>query len=261
MIPKIIHQTWKNTQIPDNWIDAQKSCKAIHSDYKYILWTHEDMDKFVKNEYPNFYKTYISYKYNIQRCDAFRYLVLYKYGGIYIDLDIVCKKSLNNFLHYDIVLPLCSSDSNMFTNGFLMIIPKHPFFKYCIDQLPNYINSYSYLGKFSHVMNSTGPVFLTNMIKNYNKNSNMSIKNMNILTKKQFSGDCNVCNEDTCIGGEYFDHLVGKSWHDTLSAYIVFIQCNKEKIIGIIIGIIILIIVLYIYVFDNKKIKKKIIKK
>lgn len=92
MIPKIIHQTWKNTKIPDNWIDAQKSCKILHPDYKYILWTHEDMDKFVKSEYPNFYKTYISYKYDIQRCDAFRYLVLYTYGGIYLDLDIVCKK-------------------------------------------------------------------------------------------------------------------------------------------------------------------------
>jgi len=259
MIPKIIHQTWKNTQIPDNWKESPKLCKSLHPDYKYILWTDDDMDTFVKREYPNFYQTYISYKYHIQRCDAFRYLVLYKYGGIYIDLDIVCKKNLNNFLHYDLVLPLCSSNSNSFTNGFLMIIPEHPFFKYCIDQLPNYINNYSYLGKHSHVINSTGPGFLTEMVKKYKKNIN--IKNMYILTKNEFSGDCNVCNEDTCLGGEYFDHIVGKSWHNTFTTIIVFIGCNYVKIIiGIILVIIMLIILFLFYKFYVKKNKKLMVR-
>ena len=42
----------------------------INSHYKYILWTDETMEKWVKKEYPDFYTKYKSYKYNIQRCDA-----------------------------------------------------------------------------------------------------------------------------------------------------------------------------------------------
>ena len=75
MIPKIIHQTWKSKNIPDKWKDAVESCKTINKGFKYLLWTTETMDKFVKKYYPDFYKTYKSYRYNIQRCDVFRYLV------------------------------------------------------------------------------------------------------------------------------------------------------------------------------------------
>lgn len=238
MIPKIIHQTWKTSQIPDNWINGVKSCKSLHPDYKYILWTHEDMEKFVKEVYPNFYQTYISYRYDIQRCDAFRYLVLYKYGGIYLDLDIICKKNLNNFLHYDFVLSLSFNTEKLFTNEFLMIVPQHPFFKYCMDQLPNYLNSYSYFGKHLHVMNSTGPMFLTNMINNYGK-----IKNMYILTKDESAGDCNICNENTCLGGKYFGHVFGQSWNSFDSYFYNFCLCNYVKIIFVIVVIIILFLI------------------
>ena len=51
MIPKIIHQTWKNKQIPDEWNHAVESCKKINSHYKYILWTDETMKNFVKKEF------------------------------------------------------------------------------------------------------------------------------------------------------------------------------------------------------------------
>jgi mannosyltransferase OCH1-like enzyme len=248
MIPKIIHQTWKNTEIPDNWKESPKLCKSLHPDYKYILWTDDDMDTFVKKEYPNFYKVYISYRYDIQRCDAFRYLVLYKYGGIYIDLDIVCKKNLNNFLHYDFVLSKSTSNlETSVTNSFIMIIPEHPFFKYCISQLHNYSNSHSYYGKHLHVMYSTGPSFLQNMINNYGK-----ISNMYILTKNEFAGDCNTCNKNNCNGSLYFKHLNGESWFNIDSYFYNFCACNYMKIIFV---IIMLIILFLFYKFYIKKLK------
>jgi mannosyltransferase OCH1-like enzyme len=63
MIPKIIHQTWKTDEIPDKWTNAVQTCKSVNSDFKYILWTDETMNNFVKKYYPSFYKTYNSYKY------------------------------------------------------------------------------------------------------------------------------------------------------------------------------------------------------
>ena len=35
LIPKIIHQTWRNETIPERWSEAQQSCIKIHSDYEY----------------------------------------------------------------------------------------------------------------------------------------------------------------------------------------------------------------------------------
>ncbi|EKG09054.1 hypothetical protein MPH_13964 [Macrophomina phaseolina MS6] len=34
-IPKIIHQTYANTSIPDHWKPAQQSCLDLHPDYEY----------------------------------------------------------------------------------------------------------------------------------------------------------------------------------------------------------------------------------
>ena len=37
LIPKIIHQTYKNETIPLHWRPAQKSCIDLHEDYEYIV--------------------------------------------------------------------------------------------------------------------------------------------------------------------------------------------------------------------------------
>lgn len=39
VIPKIIHQTYKNETLPDHWVEAQQSCIDLHEDYEYIVRT------------------------------------------------------------------------------------------------------------------------------------------------------------------------------------------------------------------------------
>lgn len=251
MIPKIIHQTWKTLDVPDEWKDAVDSCKNKHKEYKHIIWSHEMMENFVKTEYPDFYDVYMSYTYDIQRCDAFRYLVLYKYGGIYLDMDIICKKKLDSLLEYDIVLAKSSNIESFYTNSFIMVIPNHPFIKFCIDNLPHYVNSFYYFGKHWHVMNSTGPHFLTKIVKKYEEKN---IKNMYFLKNDEYAGDCTVCNEDTCQGGIYFSHIIGQSWNSWDSLFYNFCLCNYKKII---VGLLVLIMAYYIFFKRNKLSKLK----
>jgi mannosyltransferase OCH1-like enzyme len=226
MIPKIIHQTWKTREIPEQWQNAVRACKATHPDYEYILWTDETMEEFVKTEYPAFFQTYTGYKYDIQRCDAFRYLVLYKYGGVYLDLDTVCKKKLDGFLNYDLVLVKSSNISFWYTNSFFMVMPQHPFMKFCIEQLPHYAQSFVFLGKHNHIYNSTGPLFLTKIIAKYK-----NIQNIYVLSNEEFAGDCNACNLNKCEGGVYFNHIVGKSWHSWDSTLYNLLLCNYKWLI------------------------------
>lgn len=40
IIPKIIHQTYKNETIPEVWQEAQQSCIELHPDYEYIVCLH-----------------------------------------------------------------------------------------------------------------------------------------------------------------------------------------------------------------------------
>jgi mannosyltransferase OCH1-like enzyme len=226
MIPKIIHQTWKTKTVPDKWKESVKSCKQEHKSYKYMLWTDKAMKEFVKKEYPEFYKTYNDYPHPIQRCDAFRYLVLYKYGGIYIDMDIGCKKSVYSLLKYDLVL-VKSANYDTLTNSFMISTKENPFMKYCIDHLIEYKDSYSLFGKHLHIMQSTGPFFINSMANEYKLSKK---DNHYILTSKEFSGDCNVCTVSDCDGGTYFTHVVGSSWHSLDSTIYNSMLCMYKKI-------------------------------
>ena len=76
---KYIFQTWKTTEIPDKWKDAQKSIITKNPDYKYKLYTDKDNRKIIKKYFPFFLKTYDSFEYDIQRVDAARYCILYLY--------------------------------------------------------------------------------------------------------------------------------------------------------------------------------------
>lgn len=230
MIPKIIHQTWKTETIPERWKDGVDSCKKIHKGYRYILWTHQTMEKFVRKFYPDFFPTYRDYSHDIQRCDAFRYLVLYKYGGIYLDLDIICKKKLDDFLHYDFVVARSPNIPSAYINAFYMVIPKHPFIRFCIEELPKYKDhSFSWFGNASHVFHSTGPLFLKQMVHEYGKNK---ISNAHFMNRAEFSGDCRLCNMDYCEGGEYFKQIVGRSWIEW-DFHLYFLgTCHSTEILG-----------------------------
>ena len=93
-IPKIIIQTWKSNDIPSKYNDYIISIKKYNPDYKYLFFTDEDIENFLKKEYPNYYDTYLKLPVKIQKIDFFRYVTVYHYGGFYFDLDIDLDETL-----------------------------------------------------------------------------------------------------------------------------------------------------------------------
>ncbi len=81
MIPKIIHQTWKNREVPRKWRPLVDRVQALNPDWEYRLWTDVDNDAFVKEEFPGFYPVFRDLSHNIMRADVIRYLLLYRIGG------------------------------------------------------------------------------------------------------------------------------------------------------------------------------------
>ena len=41
-VPALIHQTWKDKDIPKKWRKAQQSCIDAHPGYTYKLWTDKE---------------------------------------------------------------------------------------------------------------------------------------------------------------------------------------------------------------------------
>ena len=66
VIPRRLHQMWKNNTIPPRWRQSQHACRTKNDNYEYFLWTDAEMERFITVHYAWFLPTYHSYPYPIQ---------------------------------------------------------------------------------------------------------------------------------------------------------------------------------------------------
>jgi mannosyltransferase OCH1-like enzyme len=97
VIPKIIHQTWKNGNLPPDFKIWSSTWRKINPDFQYKFYTDRDIERFVYKNYPHYIDLFESL-ITIEKIDMFRYLVLYHYGGVYVDMDCECLKPIDGLL-------------------------------------------------------------------------------------------------------------------------------------------------------------------
>ena len=66
-IPKIIIQTWKTNQIPLKYKEHIESVKNINKNFKFLFFTDQDIEKFLKENYPDYYLTYMKLPIKISK--------------------------------------------------------------------------------------------------------------------------------------------------------------------------------------------------
>lgn len=95
MIPKIIWQThnYKWQDLPEVAKLCAKTWKNMNPGWEYRYIDHIERETFVLEQDPHLHKIYLQLQ-PIAQADLWRYLVVYKFGGVYADMDSVCKKEL-----------------------------------------------------------------------------------------------------------------------------------------------------------------------
>jgi mannosyltransferase OCH1-like enzyme len=97
MIPKIIHYCWlSNDPIPEILLGYMNSWKEKLSSYKYILW---DLNRFDINISIWVKQAFAAKKYAFA-ADFIRLYAVYKFGGIYLDMDIEVIKPFDDLLDH-----------------------------------------------------------------------------------------------------------------------------------------------------------------
>jgi len=255
MIPKIIHQTWKNNNIPPEWKEAQQSWKTKNPDWEYMYWTDADNLILIKEHYPWFLDTYNSYPHNIQRADAIRPFILYHYGGLYMDMDTICLKNFDNVFKKKGVYIFESAHFG-YTNAMMASSRKHPFWKIYIDLMIQNKNKKFYQTHHLYIMQSTGPGALTKCVNSYRKNK---LNNDLFIIPKGLFNSCDQCNKDCNINKKMYSYtLNSSSWHQLDSTIINFIYCHRKIIIFISIMIFLLFLINRQYPLKFHKGKKNL---
>jgi mannosyltransferase OCH1-like enzyme len=199
-IPKIIHQTAPRdkTKWDPKWIKCQKSWKSKFSDFKYMMWTDEDLRNLIVTKFPWFLETYDGYDKNIKRIDIARYFILWEYGGIYADMDYECMK---NFYHNLPKGRVSVSESpykqnEHVQNALMASPPRHPFWGSLVET--------GIKVKHKGTWDATGPRLLDNVMQTYDFD-------INVLPFKNYNPDVTGKTFDSCPGC-YTRHHGTYSW-------------------------------------------------
>lgn len=113
IIPKNIFQTHKSINYlrsKPQLLAATKTWSKYSTEFNYYFYTNELCDKFMREQFSG--ATYDAYKklpIAVMKADLWRYCILYKYGGLYADVDTILKVNPNIFL----------------TNSFLTVVPEN----------------------------------------------------------------------------------------------------------------------------------------
>jgi len=167
MIPRLLHFTWKTSELPREMADYYAKWQALHPGWDIRLWTDDSMRAFVAESYPALLATYDSYPKMIQRADAFRYLVLGKLGGIYADLDVEPFEAVTPLLEHEAFVGIEPLEHIfpdrihqgvplLFTNAFMGSVPDHPLWRTIIAELPKLVGLETFY--------ATGPSMVTAML-------------------------------------------------------------------------------------------------
>lgn len=147
MIPKTIYMCDKNFAFmsvsAENW-------NRLNPEYQIYMYDDDMCENFLSNEFSELYREIFNH---IQdgpiKADFWRICILYKYGGVYADVDVVPLVPIDDFVEKYVDLAICSTYVTAFQySPHFLMAPRHSdILKKCID---TYITYYMNKKKYSY---------------------------------------------------------------------------------------------------------------
>ncbi|KAG6068317.1 hypothetical protein E4U32_001101 [Claviceps aff. humidiphila group G2b] len=225
LVPPILHHIalgdnegrWKG-----RWGDAVQSCVDIHPGWESHIWTDENAGKFVAEKFPELKHLWDNYNYPVERIDALRYMLLYAYGGVILDMDLKCKRALGPLRRFSFVAP--EAHPTGFSIGFMMASKGNAFVGDIVRNLTVYNKQWLGL-PYATVMFSTGCHFA----------SVIHVYESNRTDLKILPGPLHSLNGK--VSTPIFDHLGSSSWHSYDAKLIVTIGNRINLIFFFFVGV------------------------
>ena len=159
-IPLHLFQTWIDVPLPPKMKECVEVLKKTNPEFEYHFYNDTECREFIMKHYEkDILKAYDLLIPTAYKADLWRYCVLYKYGGIYLDIKFM---PVNGFKLIELinkeyfVKDVLHSKRGIY-NAFMVCKPNCPRMMYCIRQIVKNVESHFY-GKSS--LEPTGPLLL-----------------------------------------------------------------------------------------------------
>jgi Mannosyltransferase OCH1 and related enzymes len=162
-IPKIIHQTFKTSALPFITRWHITNFRRKNPGYKYEFYDDERVEAFLGKEFePGIFRSYKRLNIGAAKADMFRYAILYKRGGVYLDIDSGINDKLDSFINPDDkAIITYEGHPSFYAQWALIYDAGHPFLKRTLEKIVENIS----LNKYPNdVHRMTGPAVYTEAI-------------------------------------------------------------------------------------------------
>jgi mannosyltransferase OCH1-like enzyme len=174
MIPKIIWQTYKDpfNELPQYIRDCLQTWKDLNPEYEYRYMDDNEAKNFILQEFgQDWLDIFNSYPLGVMRGDLWRYMVVYIYGGVYADLDTLCKQPINSWINKNKDMIICvDDDPQYYAQLAFAASPNNPTIKLVLDLIKEASAKTPY-ANMEYVDKTTGILIWTEAVKHGIKNN------------------------------------------------------------------------------------------
>jgi mannosyltransferase OCH1-like enzyme len=169
IIPLNIFQTWHTKDLPPLMKKVVNYIKANNPAFNYYLFDDNDCREFIKNNFDNnVLNAFDSLIPGAYKADLWRYCVLYKNGGIYLDIKY---KPMTRFKFINLIEKehwVLDADKNGIYNALMVCSPGNNILLEAIKQIVINVKN-RYYGNAS--LEPTGPLLLAKYFNREQKNN------------------------------------------------------------------------------------------
>lgn len=222
MIPKVIWQTYKDhiDTLPQYMIDSMNTWKNLNPEYEHRYMDDIQAKQFILDEYgQEWHDIFVNLPVGVMRGDLWRYMVIYKYGGVYADLDTECWKPISSWMLEDKEFIVCPETDIHFCQWTFAATAGNPILKVILDLIKDRLLNPEY-GAPHFVHSHTGPAIWTaGILKALDINVGDLINESPLLNSsdnaKLFKFHCYGQEEWRIFHFEAVKHIYGsQNWND-----------------------------------------------
>ena len=188
IIPKQVFLTWQTKDLPPKMAKSVEKLKSENPEFDYHLYDEPERRNFIVKNFENdVVKAYDALIPGAYKADLWRYCVLYKLGGIYLDIKFY---TVNGFKLIDMtdkeyfIRDIEPSGSGVI-NGLIVAKPGNQKLMNCINAIVKNVKN-KYYG--NSPLEPTGPLLL---VKQFNETELTDFENIGLSEDK--------CPTKTCI--------------------------------------------------------------
>jgi hypothetical protein len=167
-IPRKIYQTWKTDTVTQDVADTIEELKQMNPEYEYYFFSDKECKDYL---YANYGQEYLDafnkLKPGAFKADFWRYAILAKEGGVYIDLDMKLTKPLREIVDCDTDFYVVKDvpDSAIY-QAFIAVVSNHPVLTGSTEECFNNIIEEN-MGDWVSVLSITGPKMMGKVYSMY----------------------------------------------------------------------------------------------